>query len=81
VPSYLQICSAALYHHSRIALSRTGLLLHAKAASGKFEPDVSKPKAIMWLQKWATNKKEVRRVLWHAGVLNALLSEFPRGYV
>jgi acyl dehydratase len=81
VPSHLQICSAALYHHSRISLSRAGLLMHAKAASGKFEPDVSKPAALKWLQKWVTDKKEVRRVLWHAGVLNALLSEFPRGYV
>lgn len=79
VPSYLQICSAALYHHSRLALSRSGLLLHAKAASGKFEPDIAKPKALRWLQKWAGDRKEVRRVLWHAGVLNALLAEFPRG--
>lgn len=79
VPTYLQTCSAALYHHSRISFTCSGLLAHARAALGKFEPDISKSKAMRWLARWAQDRQRVRRVLWHAGVLNALLAEFPRG--
>jgi hypothetical protein len=75
----LQICASALYHHSRMAFTCGGLLKHARAASGKYEPDMTKAKALRWLERWGRDQQRVRRVLWHAGVLNALLAEFPRG--
>ncbi|ORY25649.1 fungal-specific transcription factor domain-domain-containing protein [Naematelia encephala] len=78
-PSHLRLSSAALYHHSHMQLTRPGLLEHIRAASGKHEPDMKQETSIEWLQNWMKQGKEVRRVVWHAGVLNALMSEFPRG--
>jgi hypothetical protein len=77
--SHLRLSSAILFHHSRIAFSNPGLLEHAKVASGKYEPDISKAEAIAWLQNWVTDAKSVRRAIWHAGVLNALLAECSDG--
>ncbi|KAI9634952.1 fungal-specific transcription factor domain-containing protein [Dioszegia hungarica] len=78
-PSHLRLSAAALYHHSRIAFSFPGLLNHVKVASGKYEPDISKAEAKAWLERWVMDLKDVRRAVWHAGVLNALLAEFPLG--
>lgn len=78
-PSHLRLTSAALYHHSRLAFSSPGFLEHIKAASGKLEPDITKNKARIWLEEWAQDGRNVRRAVWHAGVLNALLAEFPLG--
>lgn len=54
---------------------------HIKAASGRSTPETNKKVSIDWLETWAENGKEVRMVLWHAGVLNALLADFPQGSV
>lgn len=78
-PTHLRLSSAALLHHSYIAFTRPGLLEHIKAASGRSTPELDKRMSIDWLETWAENGKEVRKVLWHAGVLNALLADFPQG--
>lgn len=78
-PSHLRLSSAALFHHSYIAFARPGLLENIKAASGRVLPGMNKRDAVEWLEKWADNGKEVRMIIWHAGVLNALLAEFPQG--
>jgi hypothetical protein len=78
-PTHLRLSSAALLHHSYIAFTRPGLLEHIKAASGRSTPELDKRISIDWLETWAENGKEVRKVLWHAGVLNALLADFPQG--
>ena len=80
-PTHLRLSSAALLHHSYIAFTRPGLLEHIKAASGRSTPELDKRISIDWLETWAENGKEVRKVLWHAGVLNALLADFPQGCV
>lgn len=59
--------------------TRPGLLERVRAASGKYEPDLTKEDSIAWLKEWMQNGKEVRKVMWHAGVLNALLGEFSKG--
>lgn len=78
-PTHLRLSSAALFHHSYIAFARPGLMEHVKAASGRSTPEMDRRKSIDWLETWAENGKEVRMVLWHAGVLNALLADFPQG--
>jgi hypothetical protein len=78
-PSHLRLSSAALFHHSYMAFARPGLLENVKAASGRVLPGMNKRDAVDWLEKWAENGKEVRMIIWHAGVLNALLAEFPQG--
>ena len=81
-PSHLRLCSAALYHHSQMQFTRVHLLENVLSASGKFEPGLTRQDSLKWLQNWAKmNPAEVRKVLWHAGVLSALLAEFPQGWV
>ena len=80
-PTHLRLSSAALFHHSYISFARPGLMEHIKAASGRSTPETNKKVSIDWLETWAENGKEVRMVLWHAGVLNALLADFPQGSV
>lgn len=80
-PEPLQLASAAIYHHSRMVFARQGLFEHIRAASGKYEPDVSRSSAIEWIKDWVKDGRSARRVLWHAAVLNAVMTEFPKGSV
>ena len=59
--------------------TRPGLMEHIKVASGKFEPDMSREESIEAVRKWAKDGKEVRRIMWHVGLLNAILGEFSKG--
>lgn len=79
VPSHLRLSACALYHHAALQFTRPGLLENVRSASGKFEPDLTKESSIAWLQDWVKNSQEVRKVMWHASVLNALLGEFSKG--
>ncbi|WVF68904.1 hypothetical protein IAT40_003677 [Kwoniella sp. CBS 6097] len=78
-PSHLRLTPAALYHSAHLHFTRPGLVDRIRHISGRFEPDMTNKGTLAWLKAWVKNGKEVRRVLWHAGVLNALLAEFPRG--
>ncbi|WVR06415.1 hypothetical protein IAU60_003446 [Kwoniella sp. DSM 27419] len=78
-PSHLRLTAAALYHSANLQFLRPGLLERTRQVSGRFEPDMTSEGSLAWLKSWMKNQQEVRKVLWHAGVLNALLAEFPRG--
>jgi hypothetical protein len=81
IPSHLRLSASALYHHAALQFTRPGLLENVRSASGKFEPDLTKESSIEWLRDWVKNSQEVRKVMWHAAVLNALLGEFSKGCV
>ncbi|WWC62694.1 uncharacterized protein I303_105291 [Kwoniella dejecticola CBS 10117] len=78
-PSHLRLTPAALYHSAYIQFTRPGLMDRIRHVSGKYEPDMTTKGSLGWLKAWMKDGKEVRKVLWHAGVLNALLAEFSRG--
>ncbi|KAK8858671.1 hypothetical protein IAR55_002900 [Kwoniella newhampshirensis] len=78
-PSQLRLSPAALYHHAHLQFTRPGLMERIKHVSGKYEPDMTMGGSMSWLGTWMEDGREVRKVLWHAGVLSALLAEFPRG--
>nr|XP_031864290.1 uncharacterized protein CI109_000203 [Kwoniella shandongensis]KAA5531362.1 hypothetical protein CI109_000203 [Kwoniella shandongensis] len=78
-PSQLRLSPAALYHHAHIQFTRPGLMERIKHVSGKYEPDMTMSGSVIWLRTWIEDGREVRKVLWHAGVLSALLAQFPRG--
>ncbi|WWC88487.1 uncharacterized protein L201_003398 [Kwoniella dendrophila CBS 6074] len=78
-PSHLRLTPAALYHSAHIQFTRPGLMNRIRHVSGKYEPDMTTKGSLGWLKAWMKDGKEVRKVLWHAGVLNALLTEFSRG--
>ncbi|WVQ80691.1 hypothetical protein IAT38_002796 [Cryptococcus sp. DSM 104549] len=77
--SHLRLTPAAMYHHAHLQFTRPGLMQRIKHVSGKYEPDMTIRGSMLWLETWMRDGREVRGVLWHAGVLNALLTEFPRG--
>lgn len=35
--------------------------------------------SLSWLKTWLADGSEVRKLVWHAGVLNELMAENPRG--
>ncbi|WWC96211.1 hypothetical protein V866_003078 [Kwoniella sp. B9012] len=78
-PTHLRLTPAALYHSAHIQFTRPGLMDRIRHVSGKYEPDMTTKGSLGWLKAWMKDGKEVRKVLWHAGVLNALLAEFSRG--
>ncbi|WRT67886.1 uncharacterized protein IL334_004860 [Kwoniella shivajii] len=78
-PTHLRLTPAALYHSANIQFTRPGLMDRIRHVSGKYEPDMTTKGSLGWLKAWMKDGKEVRKVLWHAGVLNALLAEFSRG--
>ncbi|WWC70866.1 uncharacterized protein I206_104818 [Kwoniella pini CBS 10737] len=78
-PSHLRLTPAALYHSAYIQFTRPGLMDRIRHVSGKYEPDMTTKGSLGWLKAWMKDGKEVRKILWHAGVLNGLLAEFSRG--
>ncbi|ODN81756.1 hypothetical protein, variant [Cryptococcus amylolentus CBS 6039] len=77
-PSHFRVIPSSVYHHAQMFFTRPGLLQRMKHVSGKYEPDMTQEGSLIWLKTWMADGKEVRKVLWHAGVLGALLVEFPR---
>lgn len=78
-PSYLRLSPAALYHHARLVFTRPGLIQRVKHLSGKYEPDMTQEGTLLWLKTWLADGSEVRKIVWHAGVLSELMAENPRG--
>nr|KIR49784.1 hypothetical protein I312_00876 [Cryptococcus bacillisporus CA1280] len=80
-PSYLRLSPAALYHHARLVFTRPGLIQRVKHISGKYEPDMTQEGTLLWLKTWLADGSEVRKIVWHAGVLSELMAENPRGSI
>ncbi|OXG22537.1 hypothetical protein C361_03202 [Cryptococcus neoformans Tu259-1] len=80
-PSCLRLTPAALYHHARLIFTRPGLIQRIKHVSGKYEPDMTQEGSLSWLKTWLADGSEVRKLVWHAGVLNELMAENPRGSI
>lgn len=78
-PSCLRLTPAALYHHARLIFTRPGLIQRIKHVSGKYEPDMTQEGSLSWLKTWLADGSEVRKIIWHAGVLSELMAENPRG--
>ncbi|WVQ73151.1 hypothetical protein IAR50_002715 [Cryptococcus sp. DSM 104548] len=77
-PSHFHALPSTVYHHAHMFFTRPGLLQRIKHVSGKYEPDMTQEGSLSWLRTWMADGKAVRKLLWHAGVLNAILIKFPR---